>query len=174
MISESQACVSGRSMAAHIVRAEAWALTEHVHGREDSSLVLTDYFAAFPSLSVNWFLTVLGAMGIPRFIAKCYRVLYSHNTILGRVFGGIVVSRGVRQGDPASMVLFCLGTATLQEYIGRRCWEGLRLKLECAGDCLYGLRGTLPRLSPRFQATHELDAAVGCSRTLPPSFFRSR
>eukprot|EP00959_Pyramimonas_sp_CCMP1952_P396428 8305949-Pyramimonas_sp.AAC.1 len=53
-------------MAAHIVRAEYWALSEHVLDKEDSPLVLTDYSAASPSIWIDRLLGALEVMGAPR------------------------------------------------------------------------------------------------------------
>eukprot|EP00959_Pyramimonas_sp_CCMP1952_P196965 4118291-Pyramimonas_sp.AAC.1 len=74
-------------MAAHVVRAESRALPERVLDGEDSSLVLMDYSAASPSISIDWFLAVLEAMGVPRFTAQSYRMFYSDSAALITLMG---------------------------------------------------------------------------------------
>eukprot|EP00959_Pyramimonas_sp_CCMP1952_P081260 1697740-Pyramimonas_sp.AAC.1 len=64
VVSRSQARASGRSMASRIVRAESWALSERVLEVEESLLLLAGDSAASPSISIDWFLAVLEAMGI--------------------------------------------------------------------------------------------------------------
>ena len=53
-----------------------------------------------------------------------YRMMYSGKSalisIMGKVYATIDIARGVRQGDHASMVRFCVGTAPLQLYINKK------------------------------------------------------
>eukprot|EP00959_Pyramimonas_sp_CCMP1952_P393099 8236758-Pyramimonas_sp.AAC.1 len=67
----------------------------------------------------------------------------------------------VARGDPASMILFCLGTAPLQIYISKRCWEYQRLKLEYSDDCAHGIRDDIARLGHLSTVIQFLEPAVG-------------
>eukprot|EP00959_Pyramimonas_sp_CCMP1952_P274448 5737111-Pyramimonas_sp.AAC.1 len=74
-------------MAARVVRAESWALSERVLENGKSSLVLTDHSAAFPSISIDWFLAVSEAMGVPRFTAQLRRMFQFDNSALISIMG---------------------------------------------------------------------------------------
>eukprot|EP00959_Pyramimonas_sp_CCMP1952_P226240 4730548-Pyramimonas_sp.AAC.1 len=65
IVDKDQACLRGREMMAHIVRAETRDLLQHMTGAPYASLFLTDFSAAFPSLSSEWLLRVLACAGPP-------------------------------------------------------------------------------------------------------------
>eukprot|EP00959_Pyramimonas_sp_CCMP1952_P201831 4220448-Pyramimonas_sp.AAC.1 len=75
-------------------------------------MCLTDFAAAFPSTAISWLLRVLVLTQVHPGVVGFFEALYSDN--LGTVcFGGkrhraIRLLRGVRQGDPSSMLLFAL------------------------------------------------------------------
>eukprot|EP00959_Pyramimonas_sp_CCMP1952_P320106 6699083-Pyramimonas_sp.AAC.1 len=49
LIGSEQACVRGRDSVANVIRADARGITHHMRGDKCSSLLLTDFSAAFPS-----------------------------------------------------------------------------------------------------------------------------
>eukprot|EP00959_Pyramimonas_sp_CCMP1952_P060829 1270741-Pyramimonas_sp.AAC.1 len=100
--------------------------------------------------------------------------------MMGKAHATIAIARGVREGDPAPMVLFCLGAAPFQVRISKNCWGCLHLKLERADDCLYGIRNATIHIARLFQLTQSLEAAFGfalnihkCLISSPCSVLRS-
>eukprot|EP00959_Pyramimonas_sp_CCMP1952_P072529 1515396-Pyramimonas_sp.AAC.1 len=65
LIGPEQACVRDRDILAHVVRAEAWGIAHNMRGEKYSSLLLTDFASAFPSLSTSWLFHALRSMNIP-------------------------------------------------------------------------------------------------------------
>eukprot|EP00959_Pyramimonas_sp_CCMP1952_P333116 6975371-Pyramimonas_sp.AAC.1 len=51
--------VGGRSITSNVVEAEGWGLSQWLHDKPHSALLLTDFAAASPFLFVSWILTVL-------------------------------------------------------------------------------------------------------------------
>eukprot|EP00959_Pyramimonas_sp_CCMP1952_P418002 8757656-Pyramimonas_sp.AAC.1 len=79
LVSRVQACARGRDMLANVVQAEAWGISRHMRGDKYSSLFLTDFSAAFPSLSTDWLFHVLRIMCIPAPVLRFYQMMYEDN-----------------------------------------------------------------------------------------------
>ena len=68
--------------------------------------------AAFPSLYHNFIWVSLAFLGILGHFVAIIQMLYSDNyhclRMLGSILPGFTVTRGVKQGDPLSMMLFVI------------------------------------------------------------------
>ena len=83
-------------------------LRQWLTGGDRSGIRFTDFRVAFPSLLTSWMIAVLAAMGVPDEVRGFYTELYRDNVAVihfpGARFVGFKVDRGMRQGDPASML----------------------------------------------------------------------
>ena len=79
---------------------------------ERGAIILLDFKAAFPSISHNYLLSVLAALGIPPGIANMVRNLDDGHrcnvSFGGQLHKGFDISAGIRQGCPLSPLLFVL------------------------------------------------------------------
>ena len=73
---------------------------------QDSSVLLTDCAAAYPSVNHSWIFSVLENTELPdflcRFTRRMYRGSMTHVEFAGAERGQFLMARGVRQGCPAS------------------------------------------------------------------------
>ena len=104
--------MKGLQMIDHIFGMEAKIVEYVVCNLPHSGIFACDIAAAFPSLSRRYLLWVLRSMKIPR---KLYRIIknlhlasYAFICVRNRIFRKILISSGVKQGDPSAMQLFIL------------------------------------------------------------------
>ena len=112
-VSEIQAGgIRGRRMSDNILNLECKALQFMITNQLLSGIFALDQAAAFPSISRAFIHWVLKRMRIPRRIRKLIKALYlggkSGVNFGGRTYYHFVSGAGVKQGDPASMVIFVL------------------------------------------------------------------
>jgi len=102
----------GRNMVGNILEVEVAAAIAAMTSSSKPCLALWDFTAAFPSLEHEFLWMVLEAVGFPPMIILAIQHLYQHNhhtIILGRDrHSRFTVTRGVKQGCPMSMLLFCI------------------------------------------------------------------
>eukprot|EP00974_Lingulodinium_polyedra_P133158 11224556-Lingulodinium_polyedra.AAC.1 len=136
-------------------------------GGPPAGLVLTDFGNAFPSLSREFLVFVLGKMGIPgpalawwaaTLVPSECALVFARDTS-----AVIVVARGVRQGCPAAMALFVAALDPLFRFV---CESALEVPASIArayaddlGFAVRDLLLTLPKLQVSF-------ALVGRAATL--------
>jgi len=113
--------MKGNQMIDHIFELEA-KIFEFVSRRLPSSGVFAlDIAAAFPSLSRKYLFWVLKKMCVPRrllnIIRQLHRVSSAYICFRNRLFQLILISTGVKQGDPAAMQLYILGYDPLIRFI---------------------------------------------------------
>ena len=96
----------------NIIDVEADAIVALIAGLADPGMVFMDFGTAFPSLFHEWMLFVFGRMGLPVWLVTLIKHVYAPGgagvVYKGRQWRRILVMRGVRQGCPASGVLFVL------------------------------------------------------------------
>ena len=77
---------------------------------QESGLLLTDFAAAYPSVSHSWTFSVTENTGLLaslcRFLQSIYRDSITHVEFAGATRGQFLMATGVRQGCPASGFLF--------------------------------------------------------------------
>ena len=77
-----------------------------------AAVVLFDFRAAFPSMSQQFLLRILGALGLPDFVLHFISSLYDDNrcsiNVSGKAFAGFAMRAGIRQGCPLSPLLFAI------------------------------------------------------------------
>ena len=78
----------------------------------DAGIIALDQVAAFPRISRKYIIWVLQRMGVPKRIIRVINKLYEAGcngiSMGGRVYIHFYATSGVKQGCPASMVLFTL------------------------------------------------------------------
>ena len=167
IMGSEQSCTRGRSMLANLWRLEA-ASVEHRIFPEPSDLhayLVTDFAAAFPSILHDYLFYILEAMSVPLPILSFLRALYgcSMATIVfnRRRFRTFPVRRGIRQGCPASMLLFALALDPVLRWMQLRILhtaDRLQAYADDLGFALQNVFHTLPRLEIAF---NELTPASG-------------
>eukprot|EP00959_Pyramimonas_sp_CCMP1952_P099281 2075590-Pyramimonas_sp.AAC.1 len=72
-------------------------------------------------------------MGVPSAVILFFQALYQDNSaiiyIFGRMFGSFSIGRGVRQGDPSSMLLFILAVEPVLAWVRAKLPSQLTLSL---------------------------------------------
>jgi len=108
-INPCQSCVPGRDIAdnLHILRD----VIDITNKRRNSKLALysNDYANAFDTLSHDFIHKVLAAYGLGSGFRSVIRILYSDAKSMiytNKISKAFKISRGIRQGDPLSMLLF--------------------------------------------------------------------
>ena len=108
----SQRCISSRQMTGNIFEIETTALAHVACAPQESGILLTDFAAACPSVNHSWIFSVLENTGLPSFLCRFLRSIYSdsitHVEFVGEERGQFLMARGVRQGCPASGFLFAM------------------------------------------------------------------
>ena len=91
----------------------------------DSSAILFDFAAAFPSAEHEFLHDLFKHLGWPdcllNFIKKLYQCNWCHIVLGGARFEGFEITRGVRQGCPLSPLLFAISTDLLLQRLHRLC-----------------------------------------------------
>ncbi len=113
MVSSVQAGgLKGKQMLDHIIKMEGKILDFLARNFPHSGVIALDVAAAFPSLSRRFLFWVLRRMGIPKWLYTLLRNLHvdagSYICLRNLLLKRLLVSRGVKQGDPPAMVLFIL------------------------------------------------------------------
>ena len=113
--------MKGLQMVDHIFSMEAKIVEYVVCNLPRSGIFACDIAAAFPSLSRRYLLWVLIVMKLPR---KLYRIIknlhkpsFAFICVRNRLFRKILVSSGVKQGDPSAMQLFILAYDPIIRFI---------------------------------------------------------
>ena len=111
-IHPSQRCISSRQMTDNIFEIETTALAHVACSPQESSVLLTDFVAAYPSVNHSWIFHVLEKAELPEFICWFLRMIHCNSTthveFAGKTGGQFFMARGVRQGSPASGFLFAM------------------------------------------------------------------
>ena len=108
----SQRCISSRKMTDNIFEIESTAVARVACAPQNSGILLTDFAAAYPSVHHSWIFSVLEHTGLPDFLCRFLRSIYrdsiTHVEFAGAERGQFLMARGVRQGCPASGILFAM------------------------------------------------------------------
>ena len=170
-IHPSQRCISSRQMTDNIFEIETNALAHVACAPQESGVLLTDFAAAYPSVNHSWIFSVLENTGLPDFLCRFLRSIYSdsitHVEFAGADRGQILMARGVRQGCPASGFLFAMAFDPifrwLQESIIPRNPDNLEFlqPAQCAyADDLavasLSFRGLMTALAPAFRSVDSI------------------
>ena len=87
----------------------------------DGAMVLFDFRAAFPSLSQQYLMSTLRAVGLLENVLNLVDSLYDNNHCQirhkGALYSGFTMTSGVRQGCPLSPLLYALAADALLEKI---------------------------------------------------------
>ncbi|CAK0816041.1 unnamed protein product, partial [Prorocentrum cordatum] len=165
LISPEQKCVAGRDMLTNVVEAEGWGLEQHVLDRKNSCLFLTDFCAAFPSLAIPWMLHVLVTMKVCPYVCKFFSLLYMSNIAIiclgGRIHGEFIMSSGVKQGCPSSMLLFVLAADPLLRWVRFKASAHIDRTFAYADDFCFGLRDVFRSLGPLLALLTRLEKIAG-------------
>ena len=106
-----QRATKGGKISDAIIDLEADALVASLRAPYPGVL-FCDIKAAFPSLVFKYILAVLTAMGIPDYLLHAITTLYTdckgHVLHRGKAYGTITSKHGVRQGGPASSIIYIL------------------------------------------------------------------
>ena len=98
-------------MTDNIFEIETTALAHVACAPQELGVLLTDFATAYPSVNHSWIFSVLENTGLPGFLCRFLRSIYSdsitHVEFAGAE-GGFLMARGVRQGCPASGFLFAM------------------------------------------------------------------
>ena len=109
-IHPSQRCISTRQMTDNIFEMETTALARVACAPRESVILFTDFAAAYPSVNHSWIFHVLAKTELLEFICRFLRRIYYDSTtpveFSGMTRGQFLMTRGVRQGCPASGFLF--------------------------------------------------------------------
>ena len=93
-------------MTDNIFEIETTALAHVACAPQESGVLLTDFAAAYPSVNLSWIFSVIENTGLPGFLCRFLRSISSdsitHVDFAGTERGQFLVTRGVRQGCPAS------------------------------------------------------------------------
>ena len=108
----------------HIIDLEAKLIRYVITAMPCAGIIALDQEAAFPSISRKYIFNVLVYMGVPPGIMHVFESLYnncvSYICLSGRLYNGIDIQSGVKQGDPSSMTLFILGYDPILRWIAFR------------------------------------------------------
>ena len=127
-----RAGLPGRQIADNVREVNEW-YSERVAKGVTGFLLFVDFSKAFDSMSHQYLLTILAHVGCPPFYVRLYTALLT-NMAAVPVFGGrtysakIGVARGIKQGGPASPLLFCLAMDPLLEKLDATTSTGPQLR----------------------------------------------
>ena len=114
----------GRCMGDHIINLECKAIEYCLTHSLFSGIISLDQAAACPTLSRKFLFWILRKMFVPRRIRRVVRRLYTGGkngiSIGGRIYAFFCSSSGVKQGCPASMILFVLAFDPILRFIDSR------------------------------------------------------
>ena len=170
---QAQACARGRQMVENLWHLERHAVLQKIDSDVPhlAATFLTDFAAAFPSLSHRWIAFVLKQMTIPTQLVTFLTTLYTGGSTnicyRGRRYTGFGVHRGVRQGCPASMLLFNLCLDPVVRWMHARVLgplDTLRLYADDFGFGLHNYVVSLPRLERAFR---EVEKGIGLALKIP-------
>ena len=112
--------INGRHMLQNLADCEAHSYAASLMPGK-AATVLIDYRAAFPSLARAWLFIVLSYMAIPNSVIEGLKELYRDNVHLfqkgSRIYFAFMGLAGVKQGCPASALLFALVTHPILLYL---------------------------------------------------------
>ena len=146
-------------MVANIWALEGKSLLHKVSCQYDGRGVhlLTDFAAAFPSVLHSWVRAVLEALGLPLPLLRFLLVLYENSatTIVYDFMprGSFPFRRGIRQGCPSSMLIFCFILDPLLRWLCDRVLSTFDWVAGYADDLGFAIMDwqvTLPRLGVAF------------------------
>ena len=104
-----QGFLKGRSILRNVLEIDWESMTVSLSSSK-GALILFDFEAAFPSLSQEFLMNSLQAVGLPPGIMQVIKFLYQNNECViklkGELFDGLPLTSGVRQGCPLSPLLF--------------------------------------------------------------------
>lgn len=109
---DSQWCFKGRRMADNARDLETIVLVQDAQACKHSCLLLTDSGAAAPSVHKDWSMYPMKQMSVPGGIVDLWSRLCKGN--MSRIvfkdgaFSCLLAGRGLKQGDPASMLPFAV------------------------------------------------------------------
>ena len=158
-------------MTDNIFEIETTALAHVACTPQESGILLTDFAAAYPSVTNSWIFSVIENTGFPDFLCRFLRSIYSdsitHLEFAGADRGQFLMARGVRQGCPASGFLFAMAFDPffrwLQEAVIPRNLDNLNF-LQPA-QCAYAddlavaassFRGLMAALAPTFRSVDHI------------------
>ena len=99
-------------MTDNIFEIEITALAHVACAPQESSVLLTDFAAAYPSVNHSWIFSVIENTGLPAFLCRFLRNIYrdsiTHVEFAGAKRGQFLMAKEVRQGCPASGFLFAM------------------------------------------------------------------
>ena len=108
---EQRGFLPKRSMLANVVQMEAKAISVAAR-HEQGAAALIDFKAAFPSISHEYLITCLRAVGLPssaiRVIQRLYQDGHCEISVGGGLWPGFPMESGIRQGCPLSPMLFAV------------------------------------------------------------------
>eukprot|EP00969_Alexandrium_andersonii_P130341 5762874-Alexandrium_andersonii.AAC.1 len=132
--------IAGRSMHDKIFEVEAKAIEYMIRRHGGAGVIALDQRAAFPTLSRKFLLWSLRKMKVPAGIRALVKNLYCRNRSLvcvgARYYGEFIATSGVKQGCPASMVLFVLAFDGIIRFISSRLGPGDSLSGYCDDLCV--------------------------------------
>ena len=104
--------LSSRQTTDNIFEIETTALAHVVCAPQESGILLTDFVAAYSSVNHSWIFSVLERTELPEFIFRSLQRIYDDSTthveFAGTTRGQFPMTRGVKQGCPASGFLFAM------------------------------------------------------------------
>ena len=158
-IHPSQRCISCRQTTDNIFEIETTALAHFACAPQESGIFLTDFAAAHPSVTNSWIFSVLENTGLPGFLCRFLQSIYSDSTthveFAGADRGQFLMTRGVRQGCPASGFLFAMAFDPvfrwLQEAVIPRNPDNLNFADDLA-VAASSFRGLMAALAPAFRS----------------------
>ena len=120
-IHPTQRCISFGQMTDNIFEIETTDLAHVACAPQESSVLLTDFADAYPSVSHSWIFSVIENTGLPRFLCRFLRNIYKDSTTHVEFAGTeprqFLMARGVRQGCPASGFLFAMAFDPISRWL---------------------------------------------------------
>ena len=157
--------IAGRRLLDNVVGIEWWGLRQWLTGGGRAGSLFTDIRAAFPSLLISWIAVVLATMGVPDEVRGFYAEFYRDNVAVINFPGArhleFLIGRGVRQGDPASMVLFAYALDPVLRWLRVKIGQHVPLLRGYADDLSFCLPNILTGLQPTLAALKSIERAVG-------------
>ena len=149
-----QGFLAGRSLLKNVVDVDA-AMREVALGCDEPAAVFYDFQAAFPSLSHEFLLRMLGGLGLPLTVCRFVECLYwGHGCRLsagGQLHEGFSIRAGIRQGCPLSPLLFAVVVDPLLRRLHRELPAAVvRAYADDLVTVVPSLAGALPTLVPLF------------------------
>ena len=160
-------------MTDNIFEIETIALAHVAYTPRESGILLDDFAFSYPNVNHSWIFGVLEKTELPAFICRFLRRIYDDSTthveFAGTTRGQFPMARGVRQGCPASGLVFAMAfdliLRWLQEAVIPRNPNGLDFLQSAqsvyADDLTVAassFRGLMTELAPAF---HSVDQVAG-------------